>query len=105
VQVGSSCVHGQSGVPLGPDSSAVVIGLGVSGLLHLQLLRARGVRTIVGVTRAAWKRDLALACGASTVVSPDDATAAVAATTGGRGADLAIESAGTSATPPHALPL
>jgi len=63
------------------------------------------VRTIVGVTRAAWKRDLALACGASTVVSPDDATAAVAATTGGRGADLAIESAGTSATLAQAMRL
>jgi len=105
VQVLSTCVHAQSGVPLAPDSSAVVIGLGVSGLLHLQLLRARGVRTIVGVTRAAWKRDLALACGASAVVRPDDAAAAVAAATGGRGADLAIESAGTSATLAQAMRL
>ena len=105
IQVLSTCVHAQSGVPLAPDSSAVVIGLGVSGLLHLQLLRARGVRTIVGVTRAAWKRDLALACGASTVVPPGDAAAAVAAATGGRGADLAIESAGTSATLAQAMRL
>ena len=105
VQVLSTCLHAQSGVPLAPDSSAVVIGLGVSGLLHLQLLRARGVRTIIGVTRAAWKRDLALACGASAVVPPDDAAGAVAAATGGRGADLAIESAGTSATLAQAMRL
>ncbi len=78
VQVLSTCVHAQSGVPVWPDSSAVVIGLGVAGLLHVQLLRARGVRTIVAVTRAAWKRDLGIACGASCVVPPGDAAAAVA---------------------------
>jgi Zn-dependent alcohol dehydrogenase len=38
-----------------------------------------GVREIVGVTRAAWKRDLALACGASAAVAPGDAAAALAA--------------------------
>lgn len=53
VRVLSTCVHAQAG--LGPAASAVVVGLGVSGLLHVQLLRERGVRTIVGVTRSAWK--------------------------------------------------
>ena len=105
IQVLSTCVHAQSGVPVSPDGSAVVLGLGVAGLLHVQLLRARGVRTIIGVTRAAWKRDLALACGASAVVAPDEAAAAVAAATGGRGADLAIESAGTPATLAQAMRL
>ena len=105
LQVLSTCVHAQSGVPADPDSSAVVIGLGVAGLLHIQLLRARGVRTIVGVTRAAWKRDLGIASGASVVVSPEDAAEAVAAATGGRGADLAIESAGTAATLAQAMRL
>src|SRR6266568_89690 len=105
IQVLSTCVHAQSGLAVSPDSSAVVIGLGVSGLLHLQLLRARGVRAIVGVTRAAWKHDLALACGASLVVAPDDAAAAVAEVTGGHGADIAIESAGTAATLAQAIRL
>jgi L-iditol 2-dehydrogenase len=98
LQVLSTCVHAQAGTPVSPDGSAVVIGLGVTGLLHLQLLRARGVREIVGVTSAAWKRDLALACGASTVAGPAEAATAVAEVTCGQGADLVIECAGTSGT-------
>jgi threonine dehydrogenase-like Zn-dependent dehydrogenase len=103
LQVLSTCVHALA--PVAAADSAVVIGLGVTGLLHVQLLRDRGVRTIVGVTRAAWKRDLALACGASAVVAPDDAAAAVAEVTAGRGADVAIESAGTAATLAQAVRL
>ena len=105
VQVLSTCVHAQSGVAVSPDSTAVVIGLGVAGLLHVQLLRARGVRAIVGVTRAAWKRDLALACGASAVVTPGGAAAAVAGATGGQGAGIAIECAGAAATLAQAIRL
>src|SRR6266702_212742 len=105
IQVLSTCVHAQSGLAVSPDCSAAVIGLGASGLLHLQLLRARGVRAVVGVTRAAWKHDLALACGACLVVAPDDAAAAVAEVTGGHGADIAIESAGTAATLAQAIRL
>ena len=96
LQVLSTCVHAQSG--LGPADSAVVVGLGVTGLLHVQLLRERGVRTIVGVTRSAWKRELALRFGASLVAAPEEAAAAVAAATGGRGADVAVECAGSGAT-------
>ena len=105
LQVLSTCVHAQSGVPVSPDGSAVVIGLGVAGLLHVQLLRARGVPAIIGVTRASWKRDLAVASGASVVVPPEEAAEAVAAATGGRGVDLAIESAGTAATLAQAMRL
>jgi threonine dehydrogenase-like Zn-dependent dehydrogenase len=101
LQVLSTCVHAQPSAA----GSAVVVGLGVTGLLHVQLLRARGVPAIVGVTRAAWKRDLALACGASAVVAPDDAAAAVAEATGGRGADVVIECAGTAATLAQAIRL
>lgn len=96
LQVLSTCVHAQSGV--GPADSAVVVGLGVSGLLHLQLLRERGVRVIAGVTRSAWKRDLALRFGATVVAAPEDAAAAVAEATGGHGADLAIECVGSGET-------
>ena len=101
LQVLSTCVHAQ---PPAADS-AVVVGLGVTGLLHVQLLRARGVPVIVGVTRAAWKRDLALASGASVVVAPDDAAVAVAEATGGQGADIAIECAGAATTLAQAIRL
>src|SRR5690349_9703104 len=98
IQVLSTCVHALSGVAVSPEGRAVVAGLGVAGLLHVQLLRAMGARVIVGVTRAAWKRDLALACGASAVVTPDGAAAAVAEATGGQGADIVIECAGAAET-------
>lgn len=94
LQVLSTCVHAQSLVAAGPADSAVVIGLGVSGLLHVQLLRDRGVPVIVGVTRSAAKRELARRFGATETAVPADAADAVAAHTGGHGADLAIETAG-----------
>jgi L-iditol 2-dehydrogenase len=105
LQVLSTCVHAQDGAPVSPDGSAVVIGLGVTGMLHLQLLRARGVRELVGVTSTTWKRDLATACGATAVVGPADAAATVAEVTGGQGANLVIECAGTPATLAQAVRL
>lgn len=98
LQVLSTCVHAQSGLRVAAGASAVVVGLGVAGLLHTQLLRARGVSTIIGVTRSEWKRELALRSGATHVVAPEEAADAVAAATGGRGADVAIECAGTEET-------
>jgi threonine dehydrogenase-like Zn-dependent dehydrogenase len=98
LQVLSTCVHAQSGLRPAPGDTAVVVGLGVSGLLHVQLLRARGVGTVIGITRSAAKRDLAMACGATAVAGPDAAGETVLEATGGRGADIAIECAGTAAT-------
>ncbi len=95
LQVLSTCVHAQSLVTAQPADAAVVVGLGVSGLLHVQLLRDRGVKVIVGVTRSAAKRELARSFGASAAVTPAEAADAVEAATGGRGADLAIEAAGS----------
>ena len=110
LQVLSTCVHAQSRLSSAPadpapEDSTVVIGLGVTGLLHTQLLRARGVRTIIGVTRSAWKRDLARRFGASAVAAPDDAADVVAEATGGRGARVAIDCAGTPATLAQAVRL
>src|SRR5487761_685475 len=105
LQVLSTCIHAQSGLRAGPEDSVVVVGLGVTGLLHLQLLRARGLRAIIGVTRSAWKRDLAQRFGASVVASPDEAAEAVADATGGRGADIAIECVGSAATLAQAIRL
>src|SRR5215471_11802379 len=52
LQVLSTCVHAQSLVPTWLADRAAVIGLGVTGLLNVQLLRAQGVTTIVGITRS-----------------------------------------------------
>lgn len=98
LQVLATCVHAQSLVPVFPGQSAVVVGLGVAGFLHLQLLRARGIRSIVGVTRSPWKRELALRMGANVVATPEEAGQAVAEFTGGQGADLVVECVGQPST-------
>jgi threonine dehydrogenase-like Zn-dependent dehydrogenase len=106
LQVLSTCVHAQSALPAASATgSAVVVGLGVSGLLHLQLLRERGVRTLIGVTRSAAKRDLALRLGASAVAAPEEAARVVADATDGHGADVSVECVGQQETLAQAMRL
>ncbi len=107
LQVLSTCVHAQSMLgPAPPADTAVIIGLGVAGLLHLQLLRDRGVGAIIGITRSAWKRDLARGFGATATAAPDEAGETVVSDlTGGRGADIAVECAGTQASLAQAMRL
>lgn len=98
LQVLTTCVHAQETVPVFPGQVAVVVGLGVAGLLHTQLLHLRGAQHVIGVTRSQWKRQLARSLGADAVCSPAEAAEAVADATGGRGADLVVECAGTPKT-------
>ena len=109
LQVLLTCVHAQSGLPAVKGagevggSSAAVIGLGVTGLLHVQLLRARGAGTIIGITRSRQNRELALRLGATEAVSPEAAERAVLDATDGRGVDLAVECVGTQQTLAQAM--
>lgn len=105
LQVLGVCVRAQSRVAVFPGQTAVVIGLGVGGLLHLQLLLARGVQRVVGVTRSAEKRALAERLGASATCAPDQAEACVQDLTGGLGADLVVEAAGKVETLAQAISL
>jgi len=95
LQVLGTVVHGQTLVEVFPGQTAAVVGLGVSGLLHAQLLRARGVTSVVGVSRSPEKLELARTLGVTAAVTPDEAPVAVADVTGGAGADLVVESAGS----------
>ncbi|MGH9082523.1 MAG: zinc-dependent alcohol dehydrogenase, partial [Acidimicrobiales bacterium] len=98
LQVLGTCVHAQRQVGVFPADHAVVVGLGVSGLLHVQLLRARGARTVIGVGRSAAKRALADSLGATATCAPPDAPSLVAELTGGEGAGVVVEAAGTADT-------
>ncbi|MQA06436.1 MAG: alcohol dehydrogenase catalytic domain-containing protein [Streptosporangiales bacterium] len=99
LQVLATCLHAQECVTVQAGQTAAVVGLGVAGMLHLQLLRLRGAGPIVAVTTSAWKRDLAVELGATVAVGPDEAEAAVRDVSGGHGVELAVECAGT----PHTL--
>lgn len=78
------------------DETAVVVGAGMIGLLTIQALKVKGVRTIVAADVDGRKLELAGRMGAARVVDAAavDVPAAVADLTGGRGADVAFEVVG-----------
>jgi L-iditol 2-dehydrogenase len=95
IQVLTTCVHAQRRADIFPGQSVVVLGLGVTGQLHVQLAKARGAYPVIGVTRSAWKRALAEGLGADiTLPSDGDAIRRVVDATGGRGPDVVIETTG-----------
>ena len=73
----------------------VVVGLGLIGLITVQLLRAAGCR-VLGVEPSAERRALGEQLGAERVVTPDAAPAAVKEWTGGVGADATLITASSS---------
>lgn len=94
IQVLTTCVHAQRRVDLQPGRPIVVFGLGVTGQLHVQLAKARGAHPVIGVTRSAWKRELAEQLGADLTIAADEhATERLRNATGG-GADVVIETSG-----------
>jgi 2-desacetyl-2-hydroxyethyl bacteriochlorophyllide A dehydrogenase len=96
VQVLSTCIHAQEALRVEPRQASAVVGLGVSGLLHVQLLREAGLEIVLAVGRSPEKRELAARLGATAVASPEEAVESLADLTAGEGADIVVESAGTS---------
>jgi 2-desacetyl-2-hydroxyethyl bacteriochlorophyllide A dehydrogenase len=105
LQVLGTCVHAQTQFSVFPGDTAVVIGLGVTGFLHLQLLKARGLTSIVAVTRSEWKQEMARGWGATEAVGPDAAKEAIAEASQGRGATVVVECAGYESTLSQAIEL
>jgi 2-desacetyl-2-hydroxyethyl bacteriochlorophyllide A dehydrogenase len=106
VQVLTTCVHAQSMAPIRPGESVVVIGLGVTGQLHVQLAKAAGAASVIGLTRSMWKRDLAKELGADVALEPGEgAKQRILDMTEGRGADLIIETSGNLSALAQAIDL
>lgn len=95
IQVLTTCLHAHRPSGVFPGEAVLVIGLGVTGQLHVQLAKARGAYPVIGITRSAWKRQLAERLGAD-LTAPPGATAEkmILDATDGRGADLVIECSG-----------
>lgn len=86
--------------------SVVVLGAGPIGNLHVQLLRTIGAAPIIVADLSAGRVAMALKAGADVGVSdPAELEAAVMAATGGRGADIVIESVGHPALYAQAMKL
>src|SRR5918999_98235 len=73
----------------------VVVGLGLLGLLTVQILRANGCR-VLGVEPVEARRALARELGAEEVVHPDAAAGAVRAWSDGIGADAVVITASSA---------
>jgi L-iditol 2-dehydrogenase len=75
--------------------TVVVVGCGPIGLCMVQLARVAGAAVVIGVEPLAHRRAAAAAMGADVAWDPAEAVARIAEITGGRGADVVLEIAGT----------
>jgi L-iditol 2-dehydrogenase len=99
IQMLSTCLHGQRLAGIDARMSVAIVGLGVTGSMHVQLARMRGARPIVGITRSPEKLAMSMRLGADLAIGAEepDLVQRTHEATGG-GADVVIESAGTVAT-------
>ncbi|MFJ6651396.1 alcohol dehydrogenase catalytic domain-containing protein [Microbacterium sp. NPDC091313] len=84
---------------LRPGMSVAVFGAGPIGQAAIALARCAGASVVCAVEPAAARREIAVALGADVVTSGEDAPAelVIAEATGGRGADLVIDTTGDAA--------
>ena len=95
IQVLTTCLHAQRRVDIFPGESVVVVGLGVTGQVHIQLAKARGAYPVIGIEPNAWRREVADKLGADVTLPPGEASiASVLEATNGHGADVVIEATG-----------
>ena len=95
IQVLTTVLHAQDKGEVGVGDTVVVSGLGVTGLMHIQLAKARGAKVVIGVSRNAHKREVAMSLGADMAVAHgEEAQKYVLDATDGVGADIVIECVG-----------
>lgn len=96
----SIAVHAAAVSRLKLGDRALVVGAGTIGLLLVQVLKAAGVTELIVSDLDEGKLEVARKLGATCTVCPakEDLAAVVAARTSGRGADIAFEAVGVSAT-------
>jgi L-iditol 2-dehydrogenase len=95
----SVALHAVSLAQVSADSTALVLGAGMIGLLTLQALRAAGCSRIFVADLDRTRLKLAKDVGATAVLSSDrDVVEQVMQLTGGTGVDLAVEAVGRNET-------
>lgn len=96
----SISLHALNLTSLGLHDTAMVVGSGMIGLFMVQIVRAAGCSQVIAVDLEDHKLELAKRLGATTVLNPrrDDIPSVVRGLTEGRGADVAFEAVGITAT-------
>ena len=89
-------IRGQRVAHFRPGQSVLILGSGISGLLHLMLARAQGAGRIVTTDISEYRLKAAKQFGADAVIdAQQDVAALVRELNGGRGAELVIVCAGS----------
>ncbi len=98
-------LHATRRAPLASNDTAVVLGVGMIGLALVQALSAAGCRRLIAVDIANERLALAARLGATNLIKSGSENAAqeILRLTHGRGADLAFEAVGVTATVDLAL--
>jgi len=94
-----ACVYrGQRKAGVGLGSSVLVLGSGISGVLHIALAKAIGAAKVVSTDLNPYRLSAALKHGAdATLQAADDVPAEFKKINGGRGADVVILTSGAEA--------
>ena len=92
--------HGIELTPVSWNDTALVVGTGMIGLCVIQVLRSKGCGKIIAVDLEDSKLDMAVKLGANITLNPskNDIQKEVLDLSEGRGADIAFEAVGISAT-------
>lgn len=100
IQTLTTVYHGFKRLQIEAGKSALIVGLGATGLLHVQLAKLAGATPVVVTSRSQWKLDLAKKLGADIAIqaSDKDALAQIKNATKGQGPDAVIEAVGSSST-------
>ncbi|MCA9129534.1 MAG: galactitol-1-phosphate 5-dehydrogenase [Planctomycetales bacterium] len=100
IEAVSIAVHAANRTPVKLGDTAVVVGSGMIGLLVVQAIRLAGCSTVIAIDLEDQKLDLAKSLGADVGLNSKscDVVAEVLKLTGGRGADVALEVVGATAT-------
>ncbi|MCD0462568.1 galactitol-1-phosphate 5-dehydrogenase [Roseiconus lacunae] len=100
IEAVSVAVHAANRTPVVLGDTAVVVGSGMIGLLTIQAIRLAGCAKVIAVDLDQDRLDAALALGADVGLNAKevDVVEEVKKLTGGRGADVALEVVGASAT-------
>ena len=100
IEAVSVAVHAVSLAPIAKEDTVVVIGAGMIGLLTLQAARAAGAQRVMVADMDPSRLEMAMQFGAEWALNSRecDVIKEIGAVTSGRGADLAIECVGVTAT-------
>jgi len=100
VEAVSVAVHAAKRTALTSETSTVVVGAGMIGLLLIQVLKAAGCAQIIAIDRDESRLELARQLGAtaSFVAGQSALVSSVQGLTGGRGADVTFEVVGIAPT-------